>query len=56
MTPKEQEEVKEIPEKPWMKNQYDRVNQLELKVLNFIGKFLDLEELVKSKGYKPRYK
>ena len=48
MTPKEEEEVKEIPEKPWNKNQWYRVNQLELKVLNFIGKFLDLEKKKES--------
>ena len=57
MTPKEEsEEVKEIPEKPWNKNQWDRVNQLEGKMLHFIGKFLDLEKLVTSKGGKYVYK
>ena len=57
MTPKEEtEEVKEIPEKPWMKKQWHIVEQLKAERLNLIGKFLDLERLVTSRGYKPRYK
>ena len=57
MTPKEEEIPKVvISEKPWNKNQYDRVEQLRREFLNVLGKFLDLEKLVTSKGYKPRYK
>jgi hypothetical protein len=48
MTPKEEEEVKEIPEKPWNKNQWRRVEQVLGEWENFKRKFLDLEELVKS--------
>jgi hypothetical protein len=55
MTPKEEEKI-EIPEKPWNKNQWDIVQQLKGEMLNLKGKFLDLEKLVTSKGYKPKYK
>jgi hypothetical protein len=52
MTPKEQEEVKEIPEKPWNKNQWYRVEQVLGEWENFKRKFLDLEQLVKSQSGK----
>ena len=52
MTPMEKaQEVKEIPEKPWGKNQWDRVNQLEARFLNLLGKFLDLEKQLKKEGF-----
>ena len=57
MTPKEDELPWESPpEKPWMKNQWHRVEQAIAEMLNLKGKFLDLEKLVISKGYNPRYK
>ena len=56
MTPREEEKKAEIPEKPWMKNQWHIVEQLKREMLNLKGKFLDLEKLVTSKGYKPKYK
>ena len=39
-------EVKEIPEKPWMKKQWHIVEQLKAERLNLIGKFLDLEKRI----------
>jgi len=59
MTPREEESqevmMQQSPE-PWNKNQWDIVNQLRGELLNLKGKFLDLEKLVTTKGYKPRYK
>ena len=55
MTPEEKSQEK-IPEKPWNRNQWGRVEQLRGEMLHLKGKFLDLEKLVTSKGYKPKYK
>lgn len=54
MTPKEDEplKVETIPEEPWNKNQWDRVEQVLGEMLNLKRKFLDLEKLVR--GYKPK--
>jgi len=47
MTPKEEEiEVKELPEKPWNKRQWDRVEQLMGEMANLKGKFLDSEKRI----------
>ena len=56
MTPKEEESQEEVPEKPWNKKQWRVVEQLKGEMLNLKGKFLDLERLVTSKGYKSKYK
>ena len=56
MTLKEEESQEEIPEKPWMKKQWYRVEQVLGEWENFKRKFLDLERLVISEGYKPAQK
>jgi hypothetical protein len=56
MAPIEKEEVKELPEKPWNKKQWDVIVQVRGEMLNLKRKFLDLEKLVTSKGSKYVYK
>ncbi len=47
-------EVVVQPEELWEKRQWNIVSQLRGEMLNLKKKFLDLEGLVTSKGYKPR--
>jgi len=52
----EEEPQKEIniPEKPWNKRQWNVIVQLRGEMLNLKGKFLDLERLITSQGYKSK--
>ena len=53
MTPKE-ESQEVIPEKPWKRNQWSRTEQVLGEMVNLKGKFLALEKLVISAGYKSK--
>jgi len=51
----EDEPDKPTPEQPWSKRQWYTVNQLRGEIANLKRKFLDLEQLVTSKGSKYGY-
>ena len=53
--PQEFPEIIIPQQEPWERKQWYKVEQLKGEMLNLKGKFLDLERLVTSKGYKSKY-
>jgi len=51
----EPQEVTKIPEKPWTRRQWDRVEQLQGEMANLKRKFLELEKQIPKRTRKGKY-